>query len=50
MMNGMNGMGWGGMWFGSVFWLVILGLLAWAVISMVNRNRGDKQNDGAFYE
>lgn len=50
MMNGMNGMGWGGMWFGSVFWLVILGLLAWAVISMVNRNRGDKQNDGAFHE
>lgn len=50
MMNGMDGMGWGGMWFGSVFWLVILGLIVWAVISMVNKNRGYTQNSGASQE
>jgi len=49
-MNGMDGMGWGGMWFGSIFWLVILGLIVWAVISMVNKNRGDKQGFNASQE
>jgi len=35
----MNGMGWGGMWFGSFFGLVVIGLLIWAVISFANSNR-----------
>jgi len=34
----MNGMGGGGMWFGSLFWLVMLGLVVWAVISYSRRN------------
>ena len=38
MMNGM-GMGWGGMWFGSLFWLIILGVIIWGVITIVNNNR-----------
>ena len=44
MMNGMDGIGCGGMWFVPVFWLVILGLVAWAVISLVNKNRGQNQS------
>ena len=42
----MNGMGWGGMWFGPLFWLVILGLIVWAVISMSNKNRESSQSGG----
>ncbi|GAB4363673.1 MAG: SHOCT domain-containing protein [Calditrichia bacterium] len=41
MMNGM-----GGMWFGWLFWLVIIGLIVWGVITVVNssRNRGTGQH------
>jgi len=38
-------MGWGGMWFGGIFWLLILGLIVWAVITLVNNNnRRNSQN------
>jgi len=35
MMNGM----FGGMWFGWIFWLIILGVIIWAVIQFSNRNQ-----------
>jgi len=35
----MDGMGWGGMWFGWIFLLVILGFIIWGVVSVVNNNR-----------
>ncbi len=35
----MNGIGWGGMWLGGIFWLVIIGVVIWAVITFVNNNR-----------
>lgn len=28
--------GWGGIWFGWIFWLVILGLVIWAIVVIVN--------------
>ncbi len=28
---------WGGMWFGSVFWIVVLALLIWLVVKNINR-------------
>ena len=39
----MNGMGWGGMWFGWIFWLVIIGLVIWGLSKIVrnSRNRRD---------
>ncbi len=42
----MNGMGWGGLWFGSLFWLVILGLVVWAVISIAKKNSEQYQSGG----
>lgn len=33
------GMGWGGMWFGGIFWLLILGLIIWVVVTLVNNSR-----------
>ena len=42
MMHGMNwGMGWG-MGFGWLFWLVIIGLLIWAVKSISDRPRASQ--------
>ncbi len=29
----------GGMWFGWIFWLVIIGLIIWLLINQSNRNR-----------
>jgi len=41
----MQGMGWGGgMWIGSIFWLLLLGVIIWAVISFVNNSRNRDQN------
>jgi len=40
----MNGMGWGGMWFSSIFWLFFLGVIIWAVISFVNNSRNRDQS------
>ncbi len=41
MMQDMGGMmnGWGGMWLGWIFWLVILGLIIWGVVTIVNNTR-----------
>ncbi|GBD88275.1 hypothetical protein BMS3Abin03_02210 [bacterium BMS3Abin03] len=39
----MNGMNWGGMWFGWIFGLVILGLVIWAIVFFA-RNSGNSQN------
>ena len=34
----MNGMGWGGMWFGWIFWLVIIGVIIWVAVTFVNNS------------
>jgi len=39
----MHGMDWGGMWFGWVFWLVIIGLIIWGVKVIVDNSR-DRRN------
>ncbi len=36
MMNGMFG---GGMWFGWLFWLIIIGVIIWAVIQFTNKTQ-----------
>ncbi len=36
MMNGMFG---GGMWFGWIFWIIILVIIIWAVVQFTNRNQ-----------
>jgi len=42
----MDGMGWGGMWFGSIFWLLIIGVIIWVVITSINNsNRRDISNN-----
>lgn len=48
MMQGMGGMmnGWGGMWIGWIFWLVILALIVWGVVTIVNNSR--RRNDQNF--
>jgi len=40
----MNGMGWGGMWFGWLFWLVIIGVIIWVAVTVVNNNNRKQQN------
>ena len=32
-------MGWGGMWIGWLFWLIILGVIVWAVIKISGNAR-----------
>jgi len=39
----MNGMGWGGMWFGWFFGIVILAVVIWAIISLI-RNTNNSTN------
>lgn len=39
MMNGMGSFGFGGMGFGWVFWIILLGVIIWAVIKITNNNR-----------
>ena len=42
----MHGFGWGGgMWMGSIFWLLFLGVIVWAVISFTN-NQKRNSTDG----
>ncbi len=43
MQGMMNGFGWGGMWFGWLVWLIILGVIIWAVVTLVNRTSGDNR-------
>jgi len=41
----MNGIGFGGgMWFGGIIWLVIIGVIIWVVITIVNNNNRKQQN------
>jgi len=39
----MNGMGWGGMWFGWIFGIIILGVVIWAIVSLI-RNTNNSRN------
>lgn len=32
---------WGHMWYGWIFWVVIIGLIIWAVVTIVNRSSTD---------
>ncbi len=42
----MDGIGWGGMWFGSIFWLLIIGVIIWVVVTSINNsNRRDLSNN-----
>ncbi len=34
-----HNMFWGGMWFNWLFWIIIIALIAWLVISKVNRSQ-----------
>ncbi|HDK35637.1 MAG TPA: SHOCT domain-containing protein [Bacteroidetes bacterium] len=43
----MGGMGWGGMWFGWIFWLVIIAVVIWAVVTFSNNSR-DREQRSAF--
>jgi len=33
----------GGMWFGWIFWLVVIGLIVWLVVNQSGRNRNQNQ-------
>ncbi len=37
--------GWGGMWFGWLVWLAIIGLIIWGVKSMVNKSQETSTQD-----
>jgi putative membrane protein len=39
-----NWMWGGGMWFGWIFWLVIIGLIVWLLINQSNRSRNQTQD------
>jgi uncharacterized membrane protein len=36
----MDGMGFGGMWFGPVIWIFLIGVIIWGFFTIVNRNSG----------
>ena len=39
-------MGWGGMWFGWLFWLIIIGVIVWAVLKTSrNAQRSGQSHD-----
>lgn len=38
MMHWMNGGG-GYMWFGWIFWLILLGVIIWAVVTIINKSQ-----------
>jgi putative membrane protein len=38
-----NWMWGGGMWFGWIFWLVVIGLIVWLVVNQSGRNRNQNQ-------
>ncbi len=40
----MNGIRWGGMQFGWIFQLIIIGEIVWAVVTLVNNNNLKQQN------
>jgi len=40
----MNGFGWGGMWFGWLFRLILFGVIIWAIAAIANNNNRKQQN------
>ncbi len=36
----MNGMGWGGMWFGWIVWLIIIVVIVWVIFQFKGNNHG----------
>ena len=36
--------GWNGMWFGWIFWLVIIGLIIWGVKTIAGQNRSQSSS------
>lgn len=46
MMGGYGGWGWGMGLFHSLFWLAILGLIVWAVVSVVRSYSASSSNGG----
>ena len=44
MMHWMNGGG-GYMWFGWIFWLILLGVIVWAVVTIINKNQTGTGNN-----
>jgi putative membrane protein len=40
----MNGSG-GYMWFGWIFWLILLGVIVWAVVTIINKNQTGTGNN-----
>lgn len=44
MMHWMNGSG-GYMWFGWIFWLILLGVIVWAVVTIINKNQTGTGNN-----
>lgn len=39
-------MGWGGMWFGWIFWIVLIALIIWAVVRMSGSRPGGTTSSG----
>ncbi|MHC4106294.1 MAG: SHOCT domain-containing protein [Planctomycetota bacterium] len=37
--------GWGGMWFGWIFWLVIIGLIIWGVKTIARSQSGSRPQE-----
>jgi putative membrane protein len=44
MMHWMNGVG-GYMWFGWIFWLILLGVIIWAVVTIINKSQISSRNN-----
>ncbi len=34
----------GGMWYGWIFWLVILAVIIWVIVNQMNKNKRDTQS------
>jgi len=39
---------WGGMWFGWLFWIIIIGLIVWLIMKKVNRSRKTSAFDSSI--
>ena len=42
-----HNMFWGGMWFNWLFWIIIVALIAWLVMSKVNRSQENSVSGSA---
>jgi putative membrane protein len=38
----MNGMGWGGMWFGWIFGIVILVVIIWVIVTSISNSKNSQ--------